>query len=210
MPFSTLPALVIASSAFALIALIIQITRTLSFGRGPYFAKANGNPVRGVVYAFGRGMMPWEKESTGKHLPTFFAGILYHTAIFSAILYLIAVLFEMNIPSAVIPVLRIVLLGGLLCGLTLLFKRLLFPYMRGISCLDDFLANSMVNLFLAASIIVTLAVQLKSLFFIFATILFVYVPMGKIRHCFFFFYSRILFGAYFGRRGVFPHPSREI
>jgi len=198
------------SSAFALIALISLVVRTFSFGRKPYRAKAKGNPVRGVVYAFGQGMMPWEKESAGKHLPTFLAGILYHIAIFSAVLYLTLVIFEVNIPSTVTMILRIVLLVGLSCGLALLFKRFLLLHMRGISCIDDFLANAIVNLFLAAAILLTLAIELKSLFFIMAIILFIYVPMGKIRHCFFFFYTRILFGIFFGRRGVLPHPSREI
>jgi hypothetical protein len=34
--------------------------------------------------------------------------------------------------------------------------------------------------------------------------LFLYVPLGKIRHCFFFFAARCHMGAHFGRRGTFP------
>ncbi|MCX6830065.1 MAG: hypothetical protein NT002_12415 [candidate division Zixibacteria bacterium] len=201
---------VIVSAAFALIALMILIVRTFSFGKKPYHSQPAGKPLNGVIYAFGRGMMPWEKESAGKHLPTFAAGIIYHLAIFAALLYLITSLLEMAIPATVLLALRVILLAGLLCGFALLLKRIIIPYMRGISCFDDFVANMFVNLFLGAALAVTLATGLKSLFFIMAITLFIYIPMGKIRHCFYFFYTRAFFGIFFGRRGVFPHPSREV
>jgi hypothetical protein len=35
----------------------------------------------------------------------------------------------------------------------------------------------------------------------------VYIPLGKIRHCLYFFFSRTFFGKFFGRRAVFPHPQ---
>jgi hypothetical protein len=43
--------------------------------------------------------------------------------------------------------------------------------------------------------------------YIISAITFVYVPLGKIRHCLYFFFSRIFFGKFFGRRGVLPHPE---
>jgi hypothetical protein len=43
--------------------------------------------------------------------------------------------------------------------------------------------------------------------YILAAITFAYVPLGKIRHCLYFFFSRTFFGKFFGRRAVYPHPE---
>jgi hypothetical protein len=44
--------------------------------------------------------------------------------------------------------------------------------------------------------------------YIVAAVTFVYVLLGKIRHCLYFFFSRMFFGKFFGRRAVFPHPAQ--
>jgi len=207
--FSILRVGVIVSVTFSIVSLATLIIRTFSFGKRTTYAKAQGKAGDGIIYAFGRGMMPWEKESAAKHLPTFTAGIIYHMAIFSAILFVIALLIPISVSSGVIQIIRLILIAGLLCGMGLLIKRFLLPYMRGISCLDDFLSNLIVDLFLMTAFLATLSPDFVSPFFIMAIITFLYIPMGKIRHCFFFFYTRIIFGRYFGRRGVLPHPSRE-
>jgi len=43
--------------------------------------------------------------------------------------------------------------------------------------------------------------------YIIAAFTFFYVPLGKIRHCLYFFFSRLFFGKFFVRRSVFPHPG---
>lgn len=206
---SVLPIAVVASLAVALVSLTILIARTLAFGRKPSYSRAQGSPGRGLLYAFGQGMMPWEKESAARHLPTFIAGIVYHAAIFGAIILLVVHLAPLTLSSAILRILRLVILAGLLSGLGLLVKRLAVAGMRAISCPDDFVANLLVDLFLAAAFAVTLLESTRPYFYIAAIVLFLYVPTGKIRHCFFFFYTRILFGIFFGRRGVLPHHHPE-
>jgi hypothetical protein len=200
---------VIASSVFSLVALLFLVARTYSFGRRPLYANAQGKGGRGVFYAFAQGMMPWEKESAAKHLLTLVAGVFYHAAIFAALAFLVLRLTSVPISSIAEPLLRIVLAVGLACGLGLLAKRAMKPYLRAISTLDDVLANLLIDLFLAAALLCSWFPNLEPAFFIVAIVLFLYIPLGKIRHCFFFFYSRILFGAFVGRRGVLPHPPRE-
>lgn len=210
MLLKVLPVAVMASLAIAFVSLAILITRTLAFGRKPSYSRAQGNTARGLLYAFGQGMMPWEKESAAKHLPTFTAGIVYHAAIFGAIALLVVHLAPLTLSSTILKILRLVILAGLVSGLGLLAKRFAVSGMRAISCPDDFLANVLVDLFLAAAFAVTLFDSIQPYFFITAIILFLYIPAGKIRHCFFFFYTRILFGTFFGRRGVLPHHHPEI
>jgi hypothetical protein len=206
MLLSLLRAGVIVSFAYALIALVVLVARTVALGKRAYFAEPQGEAVRGVVYAFGRGMMPWEKESAGNHLLTFVAGLVYHAAIFLAVLYLAVLVAGISLPPVIIPGLRVLLFAGVGCGLGLLYKRLLLRQMRLISSLDDYLANVIVNAFIAMTCAATVSEEARPLFFVAAIVLFTYVPMGKIRHCFFFFYTRVVLGVLFGRRGIFPHP----
>jgi hypothetical protein len=201
---------VILSCFVSLISLSILVTKTFSFGRKPLYAKSRQGGIRGIIYAFGRGMMPWEKESAAKHLPTYIAGVVYHTGIFTALLYLFALVFSFGLPDTFIFLLRILLSLALLCGFALLGKRIFLPTIKKISCPDDFFANVIVDLSLVLAFVCTYTSSAAPLFFLLATIMFLYVPVGKIRHCFFFFYSRILFGLFYGRRGVLPPKTHKI
>jgi len=200
---------VVLSAIYCLIALTILVARTFSFGKQPTYAKAQGSAAKGVVYAFGQGMLPWEKESASKHLPTFFAGILYHAGIFAAIFFLITALLLFKLPDVAIRIVRLLAVIGLLSGIGLLVKRFALPYMKFISCLDDYIANILVGLLLLSTILATYYYVLQFAMMAVAITLLLYIPVGKIRHCVFFFYSRILFGTFFGRRGTLPHPSTE-
>lgn len=200
---------VVLSAVYCLIALTILVARTFSFGRPPRYSKAQGSAAKGIVYAFGQGLLPWEKESASKHLPTFFAGIFYHAGIFAAIFFLITILLLIALPDTAVQIVRFLAMIGLLSSIGLLVKRFALPYMRFISCLDDYIANILVGLLLLSTFLATYYYVLQSAMMAVAIVLLLYIPLGKIRHCFFFFYSRIVFGKFFGRRGTLPHPSSE-
>jgi len=142
-------------------------------------------------------------------MPTFVGGILYHAGIFAAALNLLLVVTHVTVPPAVVLALRSLMLAGLVSGVALLVKRLALPKMRIISTPDDIIANVMVDLFLVLSIATTMMVTLEPWLLGSTILLLLYIPIGKIRHCVFFFYTRIVFGMLFGRRGVNPHPAQE-
>jgi hypothetical protein len=200
---------VVGAAIFALIALIVLILRTFSFRTGTPYAKSRGGAGRGIFYAFTSGMMPWAKESVSKHLPTFVAGIIYHLGILAAFINLIILLISIVSSPYLILALRVVLLAGFLCGSALLIKRAIKATMRVISTPDDFMANLFVDFFIFGAFLTTFSPLFEDAFYIITIITFLYMPIGKIRHCFFFFYTRILFGTFFGRRGVLPHPARR-
>ncbi|MCK4429680.1 MAG: hypothetical protein KAW19_00100 [Candidatus Aminicenantes bacterium] len=201
---------VISSFLFAIISLSILALKTFSFGKKTLYAKPRGDAKKGVLYAFGRGMLPWEKESSSKHLITYFAGMLYHAGIFAALFHLISLIFPLELSKLFISFLRFLFFLGFLGGFTLLFKRIFLPTMRKISCPDDFAANTLVDLFLIFAFVHTYLVRATPLFFLVAIVMFLYIPVGKIRHCVFFFYARILFGLFYGRRGVLPPKTHKI
>lgn len=204
-----LKAAVIAAFFYAVVALALLTAKTRSFGTRPVYARPEGSARRGVVYAFFEGMLPWEKESVGAHLPTFIAGLLYHAGVFAAVLFLLLLVLRVQPGLVVSQVLRYFTFVGFISGIGLLVKRMTSGKMRVISVPDDFIANALVDLFLALAFVTTIASFFAPAFLIVALVLFLYMPLGKIRHCVFFFYTRIVFGAFFGRRGVLPHPPRE-
>jgi hypothetical protein len=197
------------SILISLISLTVLILRTFVFGKNPLYAKPQGDIKRGIFYAFGQGMMPWEKESAKRHLLTFSAGIIYHISVLIGIIYLLTVVFTLPIPSVVILPLRIIYVLGICCGFSLLLKRLIIPEMRTLSCPDDFFSNFLVDIFMIFALVHTFSPGIELLFYLISIILFLYIPIGKIRHCFFFFYVRILFGNFYGRRGIFP-PAKKL
>jgi nitrate reductase gamma subunit len=154
-------------------------------------------------------MLPWEKESAIQHIWTYIGGILYHLGILMAMLFLATVLLGISFPQRLLQPVRILLAIGVVCGLSLLIKRILKPHMRSLSSGDDYLANSLVDLLLLSALVSTFAEAMLAPFLAIAIGIFLYIPFGKLRHCVYFFYSRVLFGTFFGKRGVVPHPSRK-
>jgi nitrate reductase gamma subunit len=202
--------LVVAGSvAFCLVALTVMAMRTFAFGRRPTYAHPRGSSFTGIAYAFGVGMLPWEKESAAKHIWTYTGGILYHLGILMAMLFLATVLLRISLSTTLLQTARILLLIGLVSGVALLIKRILRPQMGSLSGGDDYVANILVDLLLLSALAATFAESMLIPFFAVAIITFIYIPFGKLRHCVFFFYSRILFGDFFGKRGVVPHPSKK-
>lgn len=200
---------VAASVLFCIALLTVMVVRTFSFGQKQTYANPQGNRFSGVVYAFTQGMLPWEKETAARHIWTYTGGILYHIGILIAFLFLTTLLLHISLYAVFLQAMRILLFIGLVSGLALLIKRTIKPHMRSLSCGDDYLANIFVDLLLLSALATTFNENAYLIFSIIAIIIFVYIPFGKIRHCVFFFYSRILFGDFFGRRGVLPHSTEK-
>jgi hypothetical protein len=196
--------LTIAAAAFCLGTLMLLVLRTFGLGRRRDLSAPRGYAANGILYAFGRGMV--EKESVALHLPTFIGGLVYHGAIFAGLLYLFwTVLFPKIRPP--LWGLRLILLAGAVAGLSLFIKRAAKPHLRRLSCPDDFFANIFVNLFLIVALARTFIPALGPALMGISISLFLYIPLGKIRHCFFFFYTRLAFGFHYGRRGALPGSS---
>ncbi len=168
----------------------------------PERAVAVASPVQGVVYAFTWGMMPWAKESTRRHLLAYLRGIVFHAGIGAAFLALVLSPWLPAVP----PLLRwgIVAASGIgaLMGFAGLFARIAEARLRRLSTPDDFFSVGLVSAFAAAGAAAWVAPAALPSFYLLAAATLVYIPFGKIRHCFYYFFSRYFFGVAFGRRGV--------
>jgi hypothetical protein len=193
---------VVVASLVAIISLIFLIRKTFLFGRKKIQSKPQGKGYRGILYAFGRGMLPWEKESAAKHLPTYFAGAVYHIGIFSVFIYVFYRIFFLESGHLFLFLFRLAFGVGIVSGLGLLIKRSVLKTMRTISCPDDFFSNLLVDGLMVLAFLETIFSGFLPVLYIYTIAVLLYIPLGKIKHCFFFFYCRILFGLFLGRRGV--------
>lgn len=164
-----------------------------------------GNISHGITYAFTTGMMPWAKESTRIHLIAYLRGIGFHAGIFTAIgVTLISPLWRF-LPDVIRPLLSIILFIGALLGAAGGVMRIAEHNLRGLSLPDDHFAVWLTTLFITVSGLSVVNDAFLIPMYIIAAVTFVYIPLGKIRHCLYFFFSRTFFGKFFGRRAVFPH-----
>jgi len=166
-----------------------------------------GNLSDGIMYAFTTGMAPWAKESTRIHMIAYLRGIGFHIGIFAAIGAVIISPFWGYLPSILSWTLFWVLTVGAILGVAGGVMRIAEHNLRGLSLPDDHFAVWLTTLFITVTGLALINEAFVVPMYIIAAITFVYVPLGKIRHCLYFFFSRTFFGKFFGRRAVFPHPE---
>jgi nitrate reductase gamma subunit len=179
-----------------------HLARLLARPYRPELSAAVGSPIRGVAYAFTWGMMPWAKESTRRHLFAYVRGIVFHAGIGAAFLALLLSPWR----EGIVPLLRWTLVAaaaaGALAGVAGLLGRFVEPRLRRLSTPDDFFAVALVSAFSASGAAGWVVPAVLPLFYLLGALTLIYIPFGKIRHCFYFFFSRYFFGVAFGRRGV--------
>jgi hypothetical protein len=152
-------------------------------------------------------MMPWAKESTRIHMIAYLRGIGFHVGIFAAVATVILSPFWNFMPPFLSGILFWVLLLGAILGAAGGILRITEHNLRGLSLPDDHFAVWLVTLFIFLTGLALANQAFIVPMYVISALTFVYVPLGKIRHCLYFFFSRIFFGKFFGRRAVFPHPE---
>jgi hypothetical protein len=167
-------------------------------------SRTKGNVSSAIAYSFAGAMSPMKKESAFLHLPTYAAGMIFHIGTFLSFFWLIVLFFNINLSQVLVYLSTAAIILASICGISILIKRILKNELRQLSNPDDYLSNILVTIFqilLAATLFFKFS---SSLLFFFSAILFVYIPIGKLRHSIYFFTSRIHLGKFFGKRGVWP------
>lgn len=153
-----------------------------------------------MLYAFTFGMAPWAKESTRRHMIVYLRGVAFHAGIFAG---LAALLISLGWPNMPLPIrwLFAALTGfGAICGALGEIARWAEHNLRALSTPDDHAAVVLVTLFQAAACLALIGAASPPAMYVAAAIMLVYAPLGKIRHCIYFFFSRRFFGLFIGRR----------
>jgi nitrate reductase gamma subunit len=168
-------------------------------------APPRGDPTRGLLYAFTLGMAPWTKESTRLHAAAYLRGVGFHLAIFAGLAVAVAMPLWPALPPFVRGIGLAVLGFGALLGLAGMLMRLRDPHLRALSTPDDHAAVLLVTAFLVGAALALWQMRFAPLMYLSAGLMLAYIPLGKIRHCLYFFLARGYYGRFVGRRGVLPH-----
>ena len=118
---------VLLSLVWCVVGLALAWRGALAFGPKRYRSKPSGDASRGVVYAFGAGMLPGAKESVRTHLGSWGAGVLFHLGTFSAFALLALGLTGWALSRSAASALGGLALAGAACGVFLLVKRAASP-----------------------------------------------------------------------------------
>jgi nitrate reductase gamma subunit len=196
-------------------------------------SEKSGNVAAGVIYSNTKAMMPQHKESAYKHLPTYTAGILFHLGSFLALLLFVILIFDLFTSDAisvfffknqiVSSLIALYLWFTTCCGIGLIIKRIVNKKLRPITNADDYISTGVVTLFHLASALLFTVYAFHTVFhqyfshkahegifcayFLSATLLFLYLPFGKLKHAVYYFAARYHLGFFYGRRGTWPPPS---
>ncbi len=193
----------LSSMVFSLGVLGFHFLRLIRLGKPRDLARPSGSESAGIRYSFTRGMSPAHKESAYLHLPTYTAGLIYHAGTFLSVALLILSFFISDVPDMITWILSICLFLSCLSGLFILIKRVTVRKLRTLSNPDDYFSNILVTLFQAMTIAYLLIGHPAGCpYYLCAAILFLYMPLGKLKHLVYFFAARYQLGLFFGRRGV--------
>ena len=148
-----------------------------------------------------------QKESAYLHLPTYTAGIFFHIGNFLAIavylLFTLAVIFNFQIPiesatNLVVMILAAIIFIAAVCGMALFIKRLAKKELRDLSCADDYISNLLCTITLFLTTYSLLTLQFGAVYYVIMALLFVWMPLGKIKHVLYFFFARYHLGFFYG------------
>ena len=223
----------LAALLFCVVLLGGYFVRLLKHGSPKDLSQKSGNITQAVCYSCIGAMSPMQKESAYLHLPTYtagsflyekiylpckWAGIFFHIGNFLAIavylLFTLAVIFNFQIPiesttNLIVMILAAIIFIAAVCGLALFIKRLAKKELRDLSCADDYISNLLCTIMLFLTTYSLLTLQFGAAYYVIMALLFVWMPLGKIKHVLYFFFARYHLGFFYGWRGTWP-PKKAI
>jgi hypothetical protein len=183
------------------------VTKRLKFPSD--FARPKGSWKVGVLYSFTLGMMPWAKESTRRHWIAYLRGVAFHIGIFSGLFILVLSFFSEHFNETGNLIFALIIGFGALMGFVGIVMRIFERNLREISTFDDFISVVLVSISLAFIALALIEPVFKMPMYFTSAIMLFYAPLGKIRHCLYFFFSRFFFGLHLGKRGI-VHRFTEV
>ncbi len=204
--------LAIAAAAICLCSLFVFFLKIVKLGKPNDLSEKSGDTTKGVVYSNTTAMMPQNKESAYLHLPAYASGILFHLGIFLCLLVFVLSFFPffnrwISGPDKIHYIIPCLLAVSTICGYALLLRRAFSTELKPLSNPDDFISNGLVSTFQLMTLLYMLmptSTVVVTLYYIVAILLFLYMPLGKLRHAVFYFAARFHLGYFYGWRNVWP------
>ncbi len=194
----------IIAVAICFASFVFHFIRLVRLGRPRDLSAKAGNTGTAIVYSFTSAMSPKNKESAFLHLPTYSAGIIYHIATFVSLILFILILLNVSLNHSLLILLAITAFAGSISGLAILIKRIADKKLRKLSNPDDYISNLLVTAFQLITGLALLFNGLHQAYILIAALLFLYMPVGKLKHIIYFFAARYHLGFFYGWRNVWP------
>lgn len=190
------------------IILTFHFLRLIKLGLPKDYSYKKGNLKAAISYSYIGAMSPLGKESAYLHLPTYTAGIFYHSGTFLCLILFILLLLDFNFTDSLKWILIGILSVSSLSGLGIFLKRIILKKLRHLSHLDDYISNLLVTIFQIFTLILLMQKTFSPYYFILVSVLFLYLPIGKLKHLLYFFVARYQLGFFYGWRGIWPIKSK--
>lgn len=196
--------LTLAALLICLTGVAYHFVRLVRLGAPKQYSRRTGNVKSAIAYSFLGAMSPAKKESAFLHLPTYAAGLLYHIGTFTSICLLLLFLLGITLDGvAQWASIGLLAVSGL-SGVGIFLKRLTVRRLRAFSNPDDFISNLLVTAFQLATLVILMNETFAPYYFLCASALLLYFPVGKLKHALYFFAARYHLGLFYGWRGIWP------
>lgn len=204
--------LAIAAAVICLCSLFVFFLKIVKLGKPNDLSEKSGDPKQGVIYSNTTAMLPQNKESAYLHLPEYASGMLFHIGLFTCLLLFVLSFFPffnrwISGPDKIHYIIACLLAVTSVCGYVLLLRRALSTDLKPLSNPDDFISNALVSTFQLMTLLYLLMPTsnvVVTIYYIVAILLFLYMPLGKLRHVVFYFAARFHLGYFYGWRNVWP------
>jgi nitrate reductase gamma subunit len=203
-----------------IIGMSYRLARIVFLGWSKDHAKADGSKLGGVIKSYLKGFLilpfyPWVKNTFNRNPLIYIAGGLFHLSLFVVIFLGTAhmlvwkSLLGFGWPTIKTPIIDLLAAIGIIALLMLLINRLINPVVKMISGPSEYINWLLVFLpFLTGYIMYhhlgSPYEKLYSLHMITVNVLLIWIPLSRISHFMFYFFSRTIHGVEFGKRAVSP------
>lgn len=197
-----------------------RLLRVVLLGWAPDRVKSKGSKAAGVVRSFLKGILiwpfvPWVKNTFSRNPLIYVGGGLFHLGLF-VVIFLGAAhmlawksLIGIGWPTLPLPIVDWMAVVAIAAMIVLAINRLVHPVLKLISGPAEWF-----NLLFVFLPMITGYILTHHLFFRYETsfgihmlavdILLIWIPLSRISHFMFYFFSKAIHGAQFGKRAVAP------
>jgi hypothetical protein len=197
-----------------------RLVRVLMLGWSKDHVPTRGSKAIGVVKSYLKAILvwpfiPWVKRTYGRNPIIYLAGGLFHISLFAVILFGTAhmlvwkSLLGFGWPTLPLPIVDWLAAAGIVAMLALIIYRATHPLMKMLTGPAEVLNWLFVFLPMVTGYIMTHHLWFRyevlfSIHMIAVDVLLIWMPFSRISHFMFYFFSKAIHGADFGKRAVEP------
>jgi len=200
--------------------MVYRLVRVLLLGWRTDNVKSQGSKAGGAVKAFLKAILiwpfiPWVKNTFNRNPIIYIAGGLFHLGLF-VVIFLGAAhmlvwksLIGFGWPTLPLPIVDWMAVVAIAAMIVLAFNRLVHPVLKLITGPAEWFNLIFVFLPLLSGYVLTHHLFFRyevaySLHMLAVDWLLIWIPLSRISHFMFYFFSKTIYGAQFGKRGVTP------